>query len=118
LALSFYQLLNHFAATADIEIEGSRHFSVEDHKLFRIFTRDKTAIHFTGSLVRWQLTNKSYKIPNISASVPQLKSYCQIQKKGYAPNFQKTQNDEEKALKQNMLKFLGSAVNPVLREEL
>ena len=59
------------------------------------------------------------KLPNISASVPQLTAAIkELQEKGYAlpdyPAHPKT--DEEKALKERYGKLLGSAVNPVLRE--
>jgi isocitrate dehydrogenase len=59
------------------------------------------------------------KLPNISASVPQLKeAISELQTQGYAiPNFpEETNTDEEKAIKAKYAKVLGSAVNPVLRE--
>lgn len=59
------------------------------------------------------------KLPNISASVPQLKeAIAELQSQGYAiPNFpEEPKNDEEKAVKAKYAKVLGSAVNPVLRE--
>ena len=59
------------------------------------------------------------KLPNISASVPQLKeAIAELQSQGYAiPNFpEETNTDEEKAIKAKYAKVLGSAVNPVLRE--
>ena len=59
------------------------------------------------------------KLPNISASVPQLVAAIkELQGKGYKlpdyPHDPKT--DEEKALRERYAKCLGSAVNPVLRE--
>ena len=59
------------------------------------------------------------KLPNISASVPQLKAaIAELQKKGYAlpdyPEVPKT--DAEKDAKARYAKVMGSAVNPVLRE--
>lgn len=59
------------------------------------------------------------KLPNISASVPQLKEAIrELQGKGYKlpdlPEDPKT--DEEKTVKAKYAKILGSAVNPVLRE--
>ncbi|MGB8506335.1 NADP-dependent isocitrate dehydrogenase, partial [Mycobacterium sp.] len=59
------------------------------------------------------------KLPNISASVPQLTAAVkELQEKGYAipdyPAHPKT--DEEKSIKERYAKVLGSAVNPVLRE--
>ena len=59
------------------------------------------------------------KLPNISASVPQLDAAIkELQEKGYAvPDYPaQPKNDEEKALKERYGKILGSAVNPVLRE--
>ena len=59
------------------------------------------------------------KLPNISASVAQLKACIkELQEKGYnIPNYpENPTTDEEKALKARYGKCLGSAVNPVLRE--
>ncbi|HEX8986448.1 MAG TPA: NADP-dependent isocitrate dehydrogenase, partial [Rhodocyclaceae bacterium] len=59
------------------------------------------------------------KLPNVSASVPQLKAAIkELQGKGYdIPDFpENPQNDAEKELKARFGKVLGSAVNPVLRE--
>ena len=59
------------------------------------------------------------KLPNISASVPQLAAAIkELQEKGYAvPDYPaQPKNDEEKALKERYGKILGSAVNPILRE--
>lgn len=59
------------------------------------------------------------KLPNISASVAQLKACIkELQDKGYAlPDFpENPSTDEEKAIRLRYNKCLGSAVNPVLRE--
>jgi isocitrate dehydrogenase len=59
------------------------------------------------------------KLPNISASVPQLKAaIAELQGKGYAlPDYPADpQTDEDKAIRQRYDKIKGSAVNPVLRE--
>ncbi|SFC21155.1 isocitrate dehydrogenase [Parapedobacter composti] len=59
------------------------------------------------------------KLPNISASVPQLKAaIAELQAKGYAvPNYpEEPKTEEEKAIRAQYAKVLGSAVNPVLRE--
>ncbi|MBU0498503.1 MAG: NADP-dependent isocitrate dehydrogenase [Gammaproteobacteria bacterium] len=59
------------------------------------------------------------KLPNISASVPQLKAALkELQSQGYdLPEFpENPQNDAEKEIKARYGKVLGSAVNPVLRE--
>merc|ERR1719478_119459 len=59
------------------------------------------------------------KLPNISASIPQLKECIkELQAKGYAlPDFpEEARTPEEKAIKDKYGKVIGSAVNPVLRE--
>jgi isocitrate dehydrogenase len=59
------------------------------------------------------------KLPNISASVPQLEeAIAELQPQGYAvPNYPaEPKTDEEKAINKKYAKVLGSAVNPVLRE--
>ena len=59
------------------------------------------------------------KLPNISASVPQLVAAIkELQGKGYdLPDFpQDPKSDEEKDLRKRYANCLGSAVNPVLRE--
>jgi isocitrate dehydrogenase len=59
------------------------------------------------------------KLPNISASVPQLKAaIAELQSKGYAiPDYpDDPATDEERETHQRYSKALGSAVNPVLRE--
>ncbi len=59
------------------------------------------------------------KLPNISASIPQLVSAIEeLQSHGFnVPNFpEEPGNDEEKQIRSRYAKVLGSAVNPVLRE--
>ncbi len=59
------------------------------------------------------------KLPNISASVPQLEAaIAELQKQGYAvPNYPaEPKTDDERAINKRYAKVLGSAVNPVLRE--
>jgi len=59
------------------------------------------------------------KLPNISASIPQLKAAIkELQSKGYTiPNYpDEPQNDAEKDAKSRYDKIKGSAVNPILRE--
>ena len=59
------------------------------------------------------------KLPNISASIPQLKEAVQeLQGKGYTiPDFpDEPKTDEEQSIRASYAKVLGSAVNPVLRE--
>ena len=59
------------------------------------------------------------KLPNISASIPQLQSAIkELQEKGYKiPDYpEEPKNEEEKELQKKFSVVLGSAVNPVLRE--
>ncbi|MEH6473126.1 MAG: NADP-dependent isocitrate dehydrogenase [Halopseudomonas sp.] len=75
-------------------------------------------LKFLGALTQDPNAN-IVKLPNISASVPQLKAcIAELQGQGYPlPDFPEApQNDEENALALRYGKLLGSAVNPVLRE--
>ena len=59
------------------------------------------------------------KLPNISASMPQLKAaISELQSLGFAvPNYpDTTKSEEQKSIKSRYDKIKGSAVNPVLRE--
>lgn len=71
-----------------------------------------------GELTQLPDTN-IIKLPNISASVPQLKAAIkELQEKGFnVPDYpEEPKTDEEKKFKERYSKVLGSAVNPVLRE--
>ncbi|ROV56393.1 NADP-dependent isocitrate dehydrogenase [Neisseria chenwenguii] len=71
-----------------------------------------------GDLVKQPEANV-IKLPNISASVPQLTAAIkELQGKGYAvPDFPADpQTDEEKSVRERYDRIKGSAVNPVLRE--
>lgn len=71
-----------------------------------------------GSLAQSGLAN-IIKLPNISASLPQLKECIkELQDQGFdVPDFpEEPKNDAEKSIKERYGKVLGSAVNPVLRE--
>jgi isocitrate dehydrogenase len=71
-----------------------------------------------GELTQLPETN-IIKLPNISASVPQLLAAIkELKAKGYnLPDYPgEAKTDEEKAIKERYAKVLGSAVNPVLRE--
>ncbi len=71
-----------------------------------------------GELVKKPEAN-IIKLPNISASIPQLKkTIAELQGDGFAiPNYpDDPSNDEEKSIKAAYDKIKGSAVNPVLRE--
>lgn len=73
---------------------------------------------FLGQLTQDPKAN-IVKLPNISASIPQLKAcIAELQSQGYnVPEFPEApQNAEEEDAKARYSKILGSAVNPVLRE--
>ena len=76
------------------------------------------ALSELGQIVKLPEAN-IVKLPNVSASIPQLESViAELQAHGYdVPNYPSNpQSDEDKALKATFSKVLGSAVNPVLRE--
>ena len=75
-------------------------------------------LKYLGELAKKEEAN-IIKLPNISASVPQLTSAIkELQQKGFAiPNYPEEPNsEEERAIKATYDKVKGSAVNPVLRE--
>ncbi len=80
--------------------------------------RQEDALAQLGELVLKEDAN-IIKLPNISASTPQLKAAIkELQDKGYAiPDFPDSpSNDKEKEIRAIFDKIKGSAVNPVLRE--
>jgi isocitrate dehydrogenase len=80
--------------------------------------RISDALAELGELVKKPEAN-IIKLPNISASVPQLKAAIkELQSKGFAlPNYpEEPQNEEESKIKARYDKIKGSAVNPILRE--
>src|SRR5437868_9844160 len=120
---SFLPILKAFTRSADIQIE------VPDISLagrilanFPEYLKDdqKTldALAKLGELATKPEAN-IIKLPNISASVPQLEAaIAELQKQGFAvPNYPaEPKTDEEKAINKKYARVLGSAVNPVLRE--
>lgn len=120
---SLLPIVEAFTSTAGIEIETEDislagrilanfpEFLTEDQKV-------KDALTELGKLATSPEAN-IIKLPNISASVPQLKeAIAELQAHGYkVPNFPEEPKDEEqKEIKKKYSKVLGSAVNPVLRE--
>ncbi|MDV9174837.1 NADP-dependent isocitrate dehydrogenase [Streptomyces sp. W16] len=76
------------------------------------------ALHELGELAKTPEAN-IIKLPNVSASVPQLKAaVAELQEQGYAlPNYpDDPKTDEERDVQSRYDKIKGSAVNPVLRE--
>ena len=120
---SFLPIVQAFTGTSDIEIE-TRDISLAGRILSNFpefLTEDQKtgdALLELGQLATTPEAN-IIKLPNVSASVPQLKAaITELQSHGYAlPDFpEEPQNDEETTIKAKYSKILGSAVNPVLRE--
>jgi isocitrate dehydrogenase len=120
---SFLPIVQAFTAPANIDIE-LRDISLAGRILagFPEFLKDNQkigdALTELGQLATTPEAN-IIKLPNVSASVPQLKeAIAELQAHGFAiPNFvEEPQNDAEKEIKAKYAKVLGSAVNPVLRE--
>ncbi len=102
--------------TKDISLAGRILASFSDFLTKEQQVED--ALAFLGDLAKQPEAN-IIKLPNISASVPQLKAAIkELQTLGYAlPDFPEEANtDEEKAVLVRYNKIKGSAVNPVLRE--
>ncbi|TRX41456.1 NADP-dependent isocitrate dehydrogenase [Flavobacterium restrictum] len=120
---SFLPIVQAFTATSDIEIE-TRDISLAGRiianfpEFLKEDQRTGDSLLELGQLATTPEAN-IIKLPNVSASVPQLKAaIAELQSHGYAlPNYpEEPQNDEEKSIKNKYSKILGSAVNPVLRE--
>lgn len=120
---SFLPIVKAFTSTSNIEIE-TRDISLAGRILanFPSYLKDEQkvgdALLELGKLATTPEAN-IIKLPNVSASVPQLKAaIAELQSHGYAvPNFpEEPSNEEEKSIKSQYSKILGSAVNPVLRE--
>jgi isocitrate dehydrogenase len=125
-ALATYSLLpivKAFTNAAGVEVEtrdislASRIISTfpdyltDDQKL-------EDGLAFLGKQVKKPEAN-IIKLPNISASIPQLKAaIAELQDKGYKlPDYpEEAKNTEEEEIKARYAVCLGSAVNPVLRE--
>lgn len=120
---SFLPIVQSFAAQAGIEVE-LKDISLAGRIIasFPEFLKPEQRIADDLKLLG-QLAVKPeaniIKLPNISASIPQLKGAIkELQAKGYAmPDFpEEPKNDAEKDIKSRYDKIKGSAVNPVLRE--
>ena len=120
---AFLPVVRTFAGAAGIAVETSD-ISVAARILAEfsdLLPDDQKVTDNLGELGK--LTQKSdtniIKLPNISASVPQLLAAIkELQGKGYdLPDFPgNPKTDEERAIRDRYTKCLGSAVNPVLRE--
>ncbi len=120
---SFLPILKAFTKSADIEIEVPD-ISLSGRILanFPEYLNDDQKVHDAlaelGELAAKPEAN-IIKLPNISASVPQLEeAIAELQKQGYAlPKYQsEPKTEEEIAINKKYSRVLGSAVNPVLRE--
>ena len=120
---SFLPIIQAFAGSADVEIEvpdislagrilaSFPEYLSEDQRI-----PDELAA--LGELAKRPEAN-IIKLPNISASVPQLEeAIAELQRSGYAvPDYpSEPETDEEIAINRKYSRVLGSAVNPVLRE--
>jgi isocitrate dehydrogenase len=120
---SLLPIVQAFTASAGIDVE-TRDISLAGRILanFPEYLKDDQKIEDAlGELGQLATTPEAniIKLPNISASIPQLAgAIAELQSQGYAiPNYpDNAQSDEEKAIKAKYAKVLGSAVNPVLRE--
>jgi isocitrate dehydrogenase len=113
---SLLPIVQAFTKAAGIEIE-TRDISLAGRILAQ-FGLQEDDLNYLGKLCLEPTTN-IIKLPNISASVPQLKSaIAELQAKGHdLPDLpENPQTDAEKEIKAKYSKVMGSAVNPVLRE--
>jgi isocitrate dehydrogenase len=120
---SFLPIVKAFTAQANIEVE-TKDISLAARilsNLSEFLTDDQKVSDALAELGKLATTPEAniIKLPNISASVPQLKAAIkELQDHGFKiPSFPDSpKTDEEKAIKASYSKVLGSAVNPVLRE--
>lgn len=120
---SFLPIVQAITATAGIDVE-LRDISLAGRVLasFPEFLKeDQKIADALAELGQMATTPEAniIKLPNISASIPQLKgAIAELQKAGYAiPNYpDEATTEEEKTIKAKYAKVLGSAVNPVSRE--
>ena len=113
---SFLPIVQAYAAKAGVEFE-TRDISVAARILAQFGLADD-ALGELGALAKTPVAN-IIKLPNISASVPQLKAAVkELQEKGFAvPDYPEAPaTDEEREIRAKYDRVKGSAVNPVLRE--
>ena len=120
---SFLPIVQAFTKGTGVEVETSD-ISLAGRIIATFPERLTEAQRIADNLTRLgELTLKPeaniIKLPNVSASVPQLNAAIkELQGKGYnLPDYpENPQTDEEKEIQARYSKVLGSAVNPVLRE--
>lgn len=120
---SFLPIVKKFTKTAGIDIE-TKDISLAA-RILAVFPENLSEKQFQGNalaeLGELALRPEAniIKLPNISASVPQLKAaIAELQLQGFdIPNYpEEPETDEDKEIKSRYDKVKGSAVNPVLRE--
>ena len=120
---SFLPIIQAFTKSAGVTVE-TRDISLSGRVLAAFADtlpadqRVDDALAELGRLAKTPAAN-IIKLPNISASVPQLKAtIAELQARGYAlPDYpEEPENDAEASIKARYDKVKGSAVNPVLRE--
>ena len=120
---SFLPIVKHFAIAAGITI-GTMDISLAGRIIANFpdnlsaDQRQPDALAELGKLVKVPSANV-IKLPNISASIPQLKAaIAELQEHGYnIPDYPEApQEDAQKDIQTRYKKVLGSAVNPVLRD--
>ncbi|MFF1631056.1 NADP-dependent isocitrate dehydrogenase, partial [Streptomyces sp. NPDC058272] len=120
---SFLPVVQAYASQAGVTVE-TRDISLAGRiiALFPEFLQEgqriADALHELGELAKTPEAN-IIKLPNISASIPQLKAaIAELQEQGYAlPDYpDDPKSDEERDIRSRYDKVKGSAVNPVLRE--
>ena len=120
---SFYPIIKKFAETCGVDIE-TRDISLAGRIISSFPEKLTPAQRIPDALAELgQLATKPeaniIKLPNISASIPQLKAaIAELQSQGYKlPDYpDEPANDEQKSIRARYDKVKGSAVNPVLRE--
>ncbi|MEU3286262.1 NADP-dependent isocitrate dehydrogenase [Streptomyces longwoodensis] len=120
---SFLPVVQAYASQAGVAVE-TRDISLAG-RIIALFPeylaeeqRIPDALHELGELAKTPAAN-IIKLPNISASIPQLKAaVAELQAQGYAlPDYpDEPKTDEEREIRARYDKVKGSAVNPVLRE--
>jgi len=120
---SFLPFVKAYTAAANVSVE-TRDISLAGRILAHfpdVLSEDQKvndALAELGELAKSPEAN-IIKLPNISASVPQLKAaISELQEQGYAlPDYpEEAETEDEKRIKATYNKVKGSAVNPVLRE--
>ena len=120
---SFLPVIQAYASTAGVDVE-TRDISLAGRIIAssrECSPRSSASTTPSPSSASWPRSPEAniIKLPNISASIPQLKAaVAELQEQGYAlpdyPDDPKT--DEERDIRARYDKVKGSAVNPVLRE--